>query len=222
MLSFMQSISTMLSSFMQIFGVWLSALFTLSIFSFLYKDNPFYKFAEQVFVGLSAAYWLVYIIHSILIPNLFAKLIGNFGGNAILLIPAALGLMMLLRLHPNTQWLSRYPMAIMIGTTAAISLLRYLKSDILFQVTATMINPLGGETTGEIVGNFLLILGTVCGVFFFYYSKKQEGIYKVPSKIGIWFLMISFGATFGYTVMARVSLLIGRLEFLLRDWLKII
>lgn len=208
--------------FMTTLGVWLAAFFTLSIFSFLYKDNPFYKFSEQVFVGLSAAYWLVYIYYSIMLPNLFSKLATDFAANKILLIPATLGLMMLLRLHPKTQWLSRYPIAIMIGTTAGISLLRYMKSDILQQITATMINPFAADSVSGIIGNFLLILGTVTGVYFFYFSKKQEGFYKVPSKIGIWFLMISFGATFGYTVMARISLLIGRLEFLLGDWLHII
>ena len=51
----------------------------------------------------------------------------------------------------------------------------------------------------------------------FYFSKKQEGIRAVPSKLGIWFLMISFGASFGYTVMARISLLIGRIQFLVND-----
>ncbi|MCK9557632.1 MAG: hypothetical protein PHO85_05520 [Candidatus Cloacimonetes bacterium] len=207
---------------MQVLGIWLAAFFTLSIFSFLYKDNPFYKFSEQVFVGLSAAYWLVYIIYSIMVPNLFAKLIDDFFGNIVLLIPAILGLMMLMRLHPKTQWLSRYPISIMIGTTAGISMLRYMKSDILEQVTATMINPFAADSTSGIAGNLLLIIGTITGVYFFYFSKKQEGIYKVPSKIGIWFLMVSFGATFGYTVMARISLLIGRLEFLLMDWLHII
>jgi hypothetical protein len=208
--------------FMNVFGIWLAAFFTISIFSFLYKDNPFYKFSEQVFVGLSAAYWLVYIIYSIMIPNLFAKLIADFSGNAILLIPATLGVMMLMRLHPRTQWLSRFPIAIMIGTTAGISMLRYMKSDILEQVTATMINPFAAPDTAGVIGNLLLIIGTITGVFFFYFSKKQDGIFKVPSKIGIYFLMISFGATFGYTVMARISLLIGRLEFLLKDWLHII
>ena len=208
--------------FMTSFGIWLSAFFTISIFSFLYRDNPLYKFAEQVFVGLSAAYWLVNIIYSIMIPNLFAKLATDFSGNLILLIPATLGLMMLMRIHPSTQWVSRYPIAIMIGTTAGISMLRYMKSDILNQVTATMINPFAAETTGAVIGNILLIIGTLCGVFFFYFSKKQEGVYKIPSKLGIWFLMISFGATFGYTVMARISLLIGRLEFLLGDWLQLI
>lgn len=211
-----------MSTFMSTFGIWLSVFFTISIFSFLYKDNPFYKFSEQVFVGLSAAYWLVNIIYFILIPNLFAKLIGDFSGNLILLIPAALGLMMLMRIFPSLQWVSRYPIAIMIGTTAGISMLRYMKSDILNQVTATMINPFAAESTGAVIGNILLIIGTICGVYFFYFSKKQEGLYAVPAKLGIWFLMVSFGATFGYTVMARISLLIGRLEFLLGDWLHLI
>jgi hypothetical protein len=40
--------------------------------------------------------------------------------------------------------------------------------------------------------------------------------------IGIWFIMVAFGASFGYTVMARISLLIGRMQFLLHDWLGII
>jgi hypothetical protein len=157
-----------------------------------------------------------------MLPNLFTKLFNDFSGNAVLLIPAALGIMMLMRIHPKTQWVSRYPIAIVIGTSAGISMLRYMKSDILNQVTATMINPFAAQTIAGVIGNLLLIIGTICGVYFFYFSKKQEGVFAVPSKIGIWFLMISFGATFGYTVMARISLLIGRLDFLLGTWLHII
>lgn len=211
-----------MTGFASIFGLWMAVFFTLSIFSFLYKDNPFYKFAEQVFVGLSAAYWLVYLFYSIMLPNLFTKLITNFSGNIILLIPAALGIMMLMRIIPKTQWLSRFPIAIMIGTSAGINMVRYAKSDLLSQISATMIDPFAATSFSGVVGNFLLITGTICGVYFFYFSKKQEGISAVPSKLGIWFLMVSFGASFGYTVMARISLLIGRLEFLLKDWLHII
>jgi hypothetical protein len=31
--------------------------------------------------------------------------------------------------------------------------------------------------------------------------------------------MVSFGAAFGFTVMGRVALLIGRLNFLILDWI---
>jgi hypothetical protein len=44
-------------------------------------------------------------------------------------------------------------------------------------------------------------------------------MYKKFCNIGIWFMMIGFGASFGYTVMARISLLIGRIQFLMTDWL---
>ena len=48
-----------------------------------------------------------------------------------------------------------------------------------------------------------------------------KGIGKAVSRVGIWFLMIAFGASFGYTVMGRLSLLIGRVQFLLFEWLKL-
>jgi len=208
--------------FMTVLGVWLGAYFTFCIFSFLYKDNPFYKLAEQLFVGLSAAYWFVYTIYNILIPNLFGKLLSDFSGNLMLLIPAVLGVMMLVRLIPKLEWVSRYPIALVIGTSAGIGMLRYMKSDVLSQVTATMINPLQMATLGGKIGAFVLIIGTICGIMYFYFSRKQEGVLGYTSKIGIWFLMVSFGASFGYTVMARISLLIGRLQFLLMDWLHII
>ncbi|MBN2460910.1 MAG: hypothetical protein JXB60_04830, partial [Candidatus Cloacimonetes bacterium] len=70
-------------NFFNILGIWLGALVTFAIFSFLYKDNPFYKIAEQIFVGLSAGYWFVYTIYFILIPNLYDPLTTDFIRNWI-------------------------------------------------------------------------------------------------------------------------------------------
>ncbi len=203
--------------FMNWLGLWLGALMTFGIYSFLYKDNPFYKVAEQIFVGLSAGYWFVYTIYFILIPNLFNKIGSDFGAHWLLIIPGILGIMMLTQIVPKLAWLSRYPIALMIGTTAGISFMRYMKSDVISQMTATMINPFSGSAT-EIVGQILLVAGTISGVMYFFFSKKHEGAFGVGAKIGIYFLMVSFGAAFGYTAMARISLLIGRLQFILFEW----
>ena len=35
----------------EIISAWVFVLLTLCIFSFLYKDNPFYKAAEHLYVG---------------------------------------------------------------------------------------------------------------------------------------------------------------------------
>lgn len=203
-------------------GIWIGAIFTFAIFSFLYKDNPVYKIAEQIFIGLSAGYWFVYTVYNVLIPNLFDPLISDFSGNLLKLIPAFLGILMLMRLVPKVDWVSRYPISLLIATTAAIGFLRFLKSDVLSQLAATMINPFVGDNWVIIVGQILMVVGTITGVIYFYFSKKHEGAFGVSAKIGIYFLMISFGAAFGYTAMARISLLIGRLQFLLGDWLHII
>ncbi|HOE91579.1 MAG TPA: hypothetical protein PL063_02010 [Candidatus Cloacimonadota bacterium] len=203
-------------------GIWLGALSTLAIWSFLYKDNPFYKIAEQIFVGVSAAYWLVYTIYNILIPNLFSKLIADPKGNWVYYIPGVLGLMMVLRVIPKFEKASFYPLSLLIGTTAGISLLRFLKSDVLAQTTATMLNPFANANIAVMIGQIIIIIGTITGLIYFYFSKKHQGFVGVNARIGIIFLMISFGASFGYTVMARISLLIGRLQFLFGDWLHLI
>jgi hypothetical protein len=207
---------------MELFGIWIGAFFTLCIFSFLYKDNPFYKIAEQIYVGISAGYWFIYTIYNVLIPNLFSQLQTDFSGNIVLLIPAFLGILMLCRLIPKIDWVSRYPIALMIGTTAGIQFVRYLQSDVINQVTATILNPLAASNITDTIGQLILILGTITGVIYFYFSKKHEGVFGGTARLGIVFLMISFGAAFGYTVMGRISLLIGRLDFLFGEWLGLI
>src|SRR5687768_11011889 len=55
-------------------GLWAAAFFTLAIFSFLYGDNPIYKVAESVLVGVSAAYWIVVAFWDVIVPNLIGKI----------------------------------------------------------------------------------------------------------------------------------------------------
>jgi hypothetical protein len=68
--------------------------------------------------------------------------------------------------------------------------------------------------------NLVLIIGVISALIYFFFSMEHKGvIFGGGAKLGIWVLMISFGASFGYTVMARISLLIGRMQFLMGDWL---
>ena len=69
--------------------------------------------------------------------------------------------------------------------------------------------------------NWVIFLGVMSGLVYFFFSKEHTGLFGKASRFGIWVLMITFGASFGYTVMGRVSLLVGRITFLFRDWLGI-
>ncbi len=216
---------------------WIGALLTLSILSFLYKDNVFYKFAEHLFVGVSAAYWMVIGIWGTLFPNLIAKIYPE-GVRFVLpsladrepeyhyLIAAVLGIILLLRLFPRIGWVSRWALSFIVGTTAGLNLVRYLRSDFIGQVQNSMI-PLivfekGSLNMLESLSNTILIGGLLCGLVYFFFSKEHKGAIGAASRIGIWVLMMTFGAGFGYTVMARISLLVGRFQYLLADWLGII
>jgi hypothetical protein len=213
-------------------GMWIAGLLTLMIFSFLYKDNPFYKFAEHLFVGVSAAYWMVVGFWSTLVPNLIARLWPSHMGSVLpsavgstpdfmYVIPLVFGLLMLTRLSPKANWLSRWAMAFVIGFAAGTNFTRYLQSDFVSQIHSS-IEPIYTPglslmgTIGDVFSKIIIVGGLLSALIYFYFSKEHKGAFGRAARLGIWVLMAAFGATFGYTVMARISLLTGRMDFIIR------
>lgn len=214
-------------------GVWVAALLTLFVFSFLYRDNPLYKFAEHLFVGVSAGYYLVLNYWTVIDANLLAPLRAAFGGSpeggpfrieqgdyrALLVVPGVLGVLLFTRLVGRLSWMSRWSLAVIIGVYAGLKTTGFAQGDLVAQVQASL-TPLWFP--GDPWASFNAILftaGLVTTLLYFFYSREHRGALGVSSKVGIWFLMVSFGAGYGYTVMSRVSLLIGRFQFLFEDWL---
>jgi hypothetical protein len=217
--------------------LWVSGVLTLMILSFLYKDNPFYKFAEHLFVGVSAAYWMVQGVWGTLMPNLVAKLFPNAvksfipeaAGNRpeyLYIIPAIFGFLLLTRLLPKANWLSRWALAFVVGYAAGTNFIRYLQSDFIAQIQSTMLPMIALTETGTVdigqtFSHLVLILGVLCGLVYFFFSKEHKGVIGRMSRLGVWILMVTFGASFGYTVMARISLLLGRMQVLI-NWAEVI
>lgn len=255
-------------------GVWIAAILTLGIYSFLYKDNFFYKFSEYLFVGVSAGYTLVLTFHKYMKPSLIQplqeysrdfyhiitgsatpivnpwmlnwqnQLIGNKFGTQFhfvfwfslkififYIFPAILGLMMISRVIPNAAWLSRFPLATIVGYGSGIVIVTTLHASVLEQIKASFVSfapllhmkGLDWNIIAQSANDFLLVFGLCCAIIYFYFSAEHKGVILGPaSHFGIWVLMITFGASFGYTVMARISLLIGRFQFLLSDWMQLV
>jgi len=240
--------------FSTILGAWVATFLTIGIFSYLYKDNPFYKAAEHLFVGVSAGYLLSLGFWTQLQPNLFGRLFPakhydpdtvmytiynglSFFSSSIFpeggidkghdqhltyLIPLILGLMMLLSLIPRFSWMARWGIAYVVGMAAGLKAYGYLNSNVLGQIKGTAVNlldfslPVFSLSSPSIFNNIIIFVGTICGLLYFYFSKEHKGLLGKASKIGIYFLMISFGASFGFAVMGRISLLIGRFTDLIK------
>lgn len=219
-------------------GIWTAALLTLAVFSFLYRDNVFYKLSEAVFIGTSAAYWMIVSYWTVLVPNLFAKLAPATAQAwampglspeldphwYINLVPLALGVMLLWRLAPRGAWISRWPLAFIIGTTAGLRLVHFLQSDFLSQIRAGVPEFAFGPEGGwwKIAEELLIAAGTLAALSYFIFSHEHTGTLGKVSRVGVWVLMITFGAAFANTVMARIALLGIRFEFLFDDWLWIV
>lgn len=204
---------------MDTLGIWIAALLTIAIYSFLYKDNPFYKFAEHLLVGLSVGFLIVIAFKDTVVPKVIDPLFVH--KRLLVIIPVLLGLLMFTRFWKQHAWLSRPALALYIGFGAGVSIPAFMQSYILAQMKATISPFTQIVNFGDILNAVVVLVGLATTLIYFYFSKKHEGGFGVLAKVGIYFLMIFFGATFGFTVMARVSLLIGRVSFLLRDWLHI-
>jgi len=199
----------------QLIGIWIAAFLTLSIYSFLYKDNPFYKLAEHLYVGMSAAYYVILVWSSDVKPMLIDRFVTNGTVHWMLLFPAILSALMLCRFVPQIAWISRWAIAFTIGMGAGIGLTMALQGYIIPQLQAS-IRPLNS------VNNIILVVGVITTLAYFYFSVEHRGPLKGTARLGMLFIMVALGASFGYTVMARLSLLIGRVYFLLHDWLHLI
>ena len=202
------------------FGIFIAAGITLSLYSFLYKDNPLFKFAENLYVGVAAAYTLTQVWYTVLLADVvtpLSELDSESMSNLWLIVPSLLGLFMLTQLSSaKFSWLSRIAFAFVVGLGAGLAIPRTIAANVLAQLEPSM-RPI--TATWEGLDLFIILVGVVTVLVYFFYSVEHTGPVGVASKIGIWFLMISFGASFGYTIMARLSLLIGRVGFLLEDWL---
>jgi hypothetical protein len=270
----------------------LGAILTLSVYSFLYKDNPFYKFAEHLVVGVSAGYYLVIYYFNFIHPNVFSPVfLLRLGGEPIgfgsflwwmALIPGILGLLLYARFFPKVSWVGRYALGIYVGGYAGLGISPVMQARVLEQVGAAVVPIAGTEDhfaavtnialgvvifavvtyllivkrnlgarnllakigvvlVSAIVGyagwwvlslisgagvvsltNVLLVVGLLGTLTYFFFSMRHVGVLGGLARVGIVFLMVGFGASFGYTVMSRISLLIGRVGFLLHDWLHLI
>lgn len=208
----------------------LGVFLTLCIFSFLYRDNPFYKFAEHLVVGVSAGYFVIILYYNGLRPNLFNHL---FRENTWVprfdewyyLIPLLLGVAMWTRFSRKWAWISRYPIALYIGIASGIAIPLEMRNRVIQQIIGTVDKTTFNFTKTGMLGlpegvwDVSLVILVLSALVYFFFSKEHRGWFGGMARIGIYTLMIGFGASFGYTVMARISLFIQRVQYI-RDWIN--
>lgn len=205
-----------------------AALLTLMVYSYLVRDNPLYRLAEHLLVATSVAYAAIAAYHYVLVPRLFAPLAPNPAGRPDLIIPLVLGILLLAKALPGTARLGTPSVAYLIGVGLGLSVGGALVGTLLPQVRASFLPvlPIGGTDLSGAVNNIVLIFGTIAALLSFRLvvgsgpgarETAADGRRDFVSTLGHWFVMIAYGAFFGGAVLTYLSLLVGRVDFLVND-----
>ncbi|MBS7619049.1 hypothetical protein KEJ21_00150 [Candidatus Bathyarchaeota archaeon] len=199
--------------------IWLAALFTVWIYSIAFRDNVFFKFAEHTFVGAAAGHNIVYAVDNI----------RRYGwtpftqGATLYLVVFLLGLILYTRYHSKYFWLSRFPLAIMVGIGIGLSMRATVTAEFIAQIISTASLQLVGVDAWTAFSNLIFIIIVVSVVYFFVFTFPglHGGGRAVIPKIARYGMMAAFGYAFANTVLSRFQMIFGRLDFLMSSWLPL-
>jgi hypothetical protein len=222
----------------ELFTVVVAGISTIAIFTFLIKENWFYRFFEHFYIGIAAGLGLIVPIKNYLWPQVLVPLFGldiiqypdgTFSKvysyyNLLYIPPMLFGLLFYFIYSRRYSWLSKVVIGFLLGMSGGISFKGFF-NDMTPQVVSSF-KPLVVYVNGAVdwaasFSNtvFVVTLLSVMYYFFFSFKRSGEGGKKV-TVVGRWLMMVCFGAFFGSTVMARMALLVERLQFLLGDWVS--
>jgi len=211
--------------------LWVGAIVTLAVFSYLAKDNAVYRLVQQAALGASVGIGVVIAWQQVLYPNWWSQIAEAWAGTKppiqylwlLALIPGSLWYFQFSR---RWFWLSTLVSALFIGAAAGLA----FKDQMLLmmpQISGSLkpLNPFAGpggftwSYFGTCVSNLIFLVALLTTLMYFFFSLRTENrLVRVSMRAGRIMLMIALGAMFGNTVMTRMAYLIERIQFLYEDW----
>lgn len=204
-------------------SVWTAFVFTLAVFSGLYRENPLYKFAESVFIGVSAGYFASVWFFSVLIPVFDDTMNGDY----ILLVPVISGLLLFIPSDGQKKY-SKFvfmPSVFIVMLYLAVNIPVYFQAYVYEMIRSSMI-PLvsfaeDGNIRWDLTINAVVNIVGIISVLFFLVARhrKVNGFLSAAGETGRFYLLVAIGVSFGYTLVSRIILLMGRFDFVITDLL---
>lgn len=193
-------------------GIWTSMLLTLATYSYvLYKDTFAFKFAEHSFMATTFAVAVV-VAYQTLSSNAFLPIAK---GDLSYIIPIVFGLLLYTLPFKQVRWISRYPLAIIVGVGTGIAIRGAVHAQMVGQILAAITLP-KTPTPMDWFNFFFSLIAFLTSTSYFIFTKEHKGLFKIPTQIGRYMLMIALGSYFGNTILFRMAMLSGRVEELLK------
>ena len=209
-----------------LFSGGISFLLTLMVLSYLVGDNPAFRVAIHIFIGVAAGYAAAVVWHQVLAVRLFRPLLsGSLPERLLAVVPLVLGLLLLLKLSPRTSNLGNPSMAFLVGVGAAVAIGGAVLGTLFPQARAAMnaFAPVAQKTWFERLGEgIVMLVGTVTTLVYFHFGAKATASGPQRSRLVRWlgwvgqvFIAVTFGVLFAGVFMAALTALIERLNFMI-------
>ncbi|RPJ26970.1 MAG: hypothetical protein EHM33_09680 [Chloroflexi bacterium] len=200
-------------------------LLTLMIFSYLIGDNPLFRIAVYIFIGVSSGYAATVIVYYVLIPKLNLFQTNDFYQLVLAIIPLLLGVSLLAKFSPRISWIGNFAMAVLVGVGAATAIGGALLGTVVPQLQAAIdafdVRSLSVlETIPKLFEGTVMLLGTgfTLAAFHFSAGRAADGTPKRPrllegiAWVGRIFVAITLGVIFAGVYMAALTAMIERLS----------
>ncbi len=209
---------------------WVGAICTLGLYSVLYKENKIFRFFEHLFLGLATGYMIATTWNDVLLPKWWTPF--HDEGKWWLAFALAAGALYYLIYSKKYNWMARMIIGLFLGASAGQQFQIFV-NDVWPQIyksfkplvphaaiAAASGHPaIKAVTTSDAINNIIFMVILLCVMSYFFFSFEQKNSFlKGTAKSGRWLMMFTFGAIFGSTIMARLALLIDRMDFLLNDF----
>jgi hypothetical protein len=200
-------------------GALVGFVLTLFVFSYAWGDNPLFRFAVHIFIGVAAGYAVILTLYNVILPQLIFPFFSDNRREMILaviyLIPATL---VLTKMSPRLSSLGTPSMAILVGVGAATAVGGAVLGT-LFPQVSTSITLFDHFNVWNAI---FILVGTLTTLIYFQFTTKKtsdkptsrQQTIQVLSWIGQAFIAITFGALFAGVYLAALSALIERFSFL--------
>jgi hypothetical protein len=210
-------------------GLLLSFIFTLMILSYLLGDNPFFRFASHLFIGVASGFALVVVIYNILWLQLAAPILLQPVQSLFLLPPLFLGIWLLVTKSTRLARLGNPVLGYLVGAAGATAIGGAVLGTIFPQISASaasvdlqLARQIGANEVGFIFSGLIVLVGMITTLVYFHFGAKpdKEGqpvrhpLIEEIARFGRVFIAITFGVLFAGLFMAALAALINRVNFI--------
>ena len=189
-------------------GIWLAAVCTIAIYSILYRENVLFRLFEHILIGLATGYGAYIVVTQVLHPLWYTPTFEE--GRWYDIFALLTGALFYTIFSRRLAWMSRFAMGVLMGLGAGLGIVGFI-TELAPQLQASF-KPL------NTINNVMVLVTVLTVMSYFFFSREHGRGLAASSRLGRWLLMVGFGAIFGNTVMARMSLFIDRANFFINDW----